>query len=324
MLVSLTIYALTGGADFGGGVWDLFAAGPRAKAQRQLIAEAIGPIWEANHVWLIVVIVLLFTAFPPAFAAISTALHIPLTIMLVGIVLRGSAFVFRAYDDPSDTAQRRWSLLFASASIVTPIMLGVTLGAIITGNLRADPATGQILTDFFSAWLAPFPFALGFFILTLFAFLAAVYLILETADPALQEDFRRRALGAAIAVGVLAWISFLTAGEGATMLWRGLSQQWWSWPFQLTTGAAAVGAIWALWRRRFQLARLLAVAQVTLIITGWGAAQYPYLVIPDLTFANTAAPDSVLLPVLGALIVGTLVLIPSFGYLYFIFKRQGD
>src|SRR5262245_55702390 len=104
MMVSLTFYALMGGADFGGGVWDLFAFGPRKRAQRELIAEAIGPIWEANHVWLILVIVILFTAFPPAFAAIATALHIPLTLMLVGIVLRGSAFTFRSYDKRTDDA----------------------------------------------------------------------------------------------------------------------------------------------------------------------------------------------------------------------------
>lgn len=104
------------------------------------------------------------------------------------------------------------------------------------------------------------------------------------------------------------------------MLWQGLSQQWWSWPFQLITGTMAVGAMWALWTRRFWWARVLAIMQVSLIIWGWGLSHFPYLVIPDLTFTNTAAPDSVLLPVLVALIVGTVVLIPSFGYLYFIFK----
>jgi cytochrome d ubiquinol oxidase subunit II len=108
IVVALTIYALTGGADFGGGVWDLLARGPRARAQRRLIADALAPIWEANHVWLIAVIVILFTAFPPAFGAIATALHIPLTAMLVGIVLRGSAFTFRSYHRPDDHVAERW------------------------------------------------------------------------------------------------------------------------------------------------------------------------------------------------------------------------
>src|SRR4030095_15270455 len=130
MLVSLTFYALLGGADYGGGVWDLFSRGPRADDQRTLIANAIGPIWEANHVWLILVVVILFTAFPVAFATIAIALHIPLTLLLIGIVLRGSAFTFRTYDSQRDSVQQRWGSLFSIASVITPVLLGIVLGAI--------------------------------------------------------------------------------------------------------------------------------------------------------------------------------------------------
>src|SRR5512132_2447517 len=122
ILGSLVLYALFGGADFGGGVWDLLASGPRRAEQRALIERAIGPIWEANHVWLILVVVLLFAAFPPAFAAISIALHVPLTLFLVGVVFRGSAFTFRAYDDRGDHRQKRWGLLFSLASVASPIL----------------------------------------------------------------------------------------------------------------------------------------------------------------------------------------------------------
>jgi cytochrome bd ubiquinol oxidase subunit II len=135
MIAALIIYALLGGADYGGGVWDLFACGERTSAQRALIAEAIGPVWEANHVWLILVIVILFTAFPPAFATISTALHIPLTLLLIGIVLRGTTFTFRAYDVQRDDVQRRWSLVFSIASMITPLLLGIVLGAIASGTI---------------------------------------------------------------------------------------------------------------------------------------------------------------------------------------------
>src|SRR5262247_2993236 len=155
MMVSLTLYALLGGADCGGGVWDLFASGPRMRAQRELIAEAIGPVWEANHVWLILVVVLLFTAFPPAFAAIATALHIPLTLMLIGIVLRGSAFTFRSYDRREDNVQRRWGHVFAVASLITPILLGIIVGAIASGNIQVRG--GVVTTGFIHSWLAPFP-----------------------------------------------------------------------------------------------------------------------------------------------------------------------
>jgi cytochrome bd-type quinol oxidase subunit 2 len=153
ILVSLTIYALGAGADFGGGVWDLFATGARRGAQRHTIARAMGPIWEANHVWLILAVVLLFAGFPVAFAALGTALHIPLSLLLIGIVLRGSAFTFRTYDDPARTAQRRWGRLFAIASLVPPVMLGVCVGAVASGSMRVRD--GRVVTDFVSQWLAP-------------------------------------------------------------------------------------------------------------------------------------------------------------------------
>ena len=185
------LYALLGGADYGGGVWDLFAFGKRKKDQRKLIEDAIGPVWEANHVWLILVVVVLFTAFPQAFSTISTALHIPLSLLLIGIILRGTSFVFRKHDTENENLRSRWSLIFSISSIITPVLLGITLGAIASGTIRVE--NGVVQTDFFSSWLAPFPFAVGFFALALFAFLAAVYLTLETENRELQEDFRKRA-----------------------------------------------------------------------------------------------------------------------------------
>ncbi|MGH9832861.1 MAG: cytochrome d ubiquinol oxidase subunit II [Blastocatellia bacterium] len=320
MMVSLTFYALMGGADFGGGVWDLFAWGNRARAQRELIAEAIGPIWEANHVWLILVIVILFTAFPPAFAAIATALHIPLTLMLIGIVLRGSAFTFRSYDKRTDDAQRRWGRVFSIASLITPIWLGVIVGAISSGRVRGEsPAT---IDGFVASWLAPFPFAVGLFALALFAFLAAVYLTVEAKDESLREDFRLRALASAIAVGVMALIVFLLSTSGAPVIRSRLGASWWAWPLQIATGVFAVCAIGALWKRRFRLARFCAAAQMTLILWGWSVAQYPYLVVPDLTISNAAAPAITLRLVWWALIAGAVLLFPSFYYLFRVFKRS--
>jgi len=130
IMVSLNAYVLLAGADFGGGVWDLLATGPRRERQRQLIASAMGPVWEANHVWLILVVVLLFTCFPPVFSRLAILLHIPLSLMLVGIVLRGSAFTFRSYDSRADLAQRRWGRVFSISSLVTPLLLGVMVGTI--------------------------------------------------------------------------------------------------------------------------------------------------------------------------------------------------
>jgi len=318
MMVSLTLYALLGGADFGGGVWDLFASGPRERAQRELIAEAIGPIWEANHVWLILVVVLLFTAFPPAFATIAIALHIPQTLMLIGVVFRGSAFTFRSYDRRTDDVQRRWGRIFSMTSLITPVLLGVTVGAISSGRIRNEYS--DFVAAFISPWIAPFPFAAGFFALALFAFLAAVYLTVEARDEALREDFRRRALASAIAVGVMALVVFLLSGNGAPMIRHRLSQSWWTWPLQIATAIFAVSAIYALWTRRFRMARFCAAAQVTLILWGWGAAQYPYLIAPDVTIYNSAAPAITLRLVWWALLAGSALLFPSFYYLFRVFK----
>lgn len=320
MLLSLTAYALFGGADFGGGVWDLLASGPRAARQRALIADAIGPIWEANHVWLILVVVLLFTAFPAAFAAIMTALHIPLTLMLIGIVLRGAAFTFRAYDSQSDDVQRRWGRVFAVASVVTPLMLGVCVGAIASGAISVRG--GVVTSGFLAAWLTPFAWSVGALALALFAFLAAVYLTLETADADLREDMRRRALLAGLAVGLCALAVYLLSGAGAPRIRAGLSASPWALPLQIGTGAVALGALAALWRRRFGLARVLAAVQTALILWGWGVAQFPYLVEPDISIQDAAAPQVTLRLLLGALGAGALVLLPSLYALFRVFKSH--
>src|SRR6185503_10042428 len=270
MVASLVLYALLGGADYGGGVWDLFAFGPRAREQRKLIAEAISPVWEANHVWLILVVVILFTAFPPAFAAIATALHIPITLLLIGIVLRGTAFTFRTYDVQHDDVQRRWSLVFSIASIITPVLLGSILGAIASGTIRF--AEGIVTNGFLRPWLAPFPFAVGFFALALFAFLAAVYLTLETRNRELQEDFRLRATLSGVVVGILALTVFVLAGTGAPTVHAGISRSSWALALHVLTAVFATSAFYALWSRRYKLARVCAATQVTLILLGWAFA----------------------------------------------------
>lgn len=320
MVGSLVLYALLGGADYGGGVWDLFAFGRRAREQRKLIADAIGPVWEANHVWLILVIVILFTAFPPAFAVIATALHIPITLLLIGIVLRGTAFTFRSYDVQRDDVQRRWSLVFSIASIITPILLGVILGAIASGTIRVE--NGAVASGFFNSWLAPFPFAVGFFALALFAFLAAVYLTVEAEPRDLGEDFRLRALIAGVAVGLLALTVFILSGSGAPAVRAGISRTWWALGLHILTAIFAIGAFVTLWTRRYKAARICAAAQVTMILLGWALAQYPNLVEPDLSITSAAAPPITLELLLAALAAGALLLFPSYYYLIRVFKAE--
>ena len=317
-VVALIVYALTAGADFGGGVWDALARGPRKQAQRALIADAITPIWEANHVWLILVIVLLFTCFPAAFARLAIVLHIPLAMLLIGIVARGSAFTFRAYDSKDDLVQRRWGSIFAGASVVTPLVLGVCVGAVASG--RVVIGGGSFIARFVSPWLTPFAMAVGVFALVLFAFLAAVYLTLEAGEPELQEDFRRRALITAALVFVAAFMVLLLSGAAAPRVRLGLTTRPWAIPLHIATGLAAVTAMWGLWSRQYRAARLAAGSQVALILVGWVFAQYPFLVPPDLSIEFSAGPAVTLRLVLIALAAGAVLLVPSLRYLFRIFK----
>ena len=319
-LLALTAYVTFGGADFGGGIWDGLASGPRQAAQRTLIAHTIGPIWEANQVWLVLVVVLLFTCFPAAFAAIMTVLHIPIALMLIGVVLRGSAFTFRAYDTSGDAAQQRWGRTFAMASVITPVLFGVCIGTIASGALRPTVPSMGAYAIYVAPWLAPFPIACGIFTLALFSFLAAVYLTVEAREPALQNDFRRRALWSTVAVFIAAFGTLLLAHREAPRLQTGVTATPWAPALHIATGLAAIIAIWALWTRRYRLARVAAPAQVALIMWGWGASQYPDILPGWMTIAGAAAPAITLRLTLIGLAGGTVILAPSLWYLFRLFS----
>lgn len=322
MVLALHAYALLGGADFGGGLWDLLARGPRQQAQRDLIADAIGPIWEANHVWLILVVVMLFTCFPAAFASYAIALHIPLTLMLIGVVLRGSAFTFRSYDSRRDAVQRRWGLVFSIASLVTPVLLGVSLGAALSGAVGASVTAPTAFGRFVAPWLGPFPWAVGLFVLAVFAYLAAVYLTVEAPEAALREDFRARALGSALGVFVTGGVVLALARQDAPFLWNGLLASPRAIPVHLSAAAAAVLAAWALWQRRYALARWAAIFEASAIVWAWAWVQWPYFVPPDRTIDDLAAPTATMRLVAIGLAAGFVILVPSFWVLFRIFKRR--
>ncbi|RZU40351.1 cytochrome d ubiquinol oxidase subunit II [Edaphobacter modestus] len=321
LMASLTFYVLFGGADYGGGVWDLLARGPRAQKQRELIAHAITPVWEANHVWLILVVVLLFAGFPPAFAAVSTALNIPLTVLTIGIVMRGSSFIFRAYHTSDYRTQRRWGVIFAIASTITPLCLGVIVGAISSGRVIVKDGVSE--NGFLAPWLGVFPVTVGFFALSLFVFLAAVYLTVEAKEPALQRDFRRRALASGIIVAVMALGTFLAAKTGAPDIYAELLRPSIAWVVQGATALFSIAAFGALLLRRYRVARIATMLQVSSILWGWGIAQAPYLLQGRMTIAQGAAAPSVLWALIGATAIGLLVLFPSLWYLMRLFKT-GD
>ncbi len=319
VVIGLTIYVVLAGADFGGGVWDLIAYGPRKAAQREAIAKAMGPVWEANHVWLIFVLVLLFTAFPPAFAAMSTALAIPLTLVMFGIVLRGASFVFRAHAASLVGAQKIFGSVFGSASLITPFVLGLCVGALGSGNIRVNE-DGKILSSYFTPWLAPFPILIGLLAVALCAFLAAVFLTNETSGE-LQEDFRRRAVISGIATAFIATLALPFTINGAPLLWEQLI---WGRATPLVVGTVLLGlvAMLASYLRHYRVARIATIGEVACIVGGWALAQAPYMIVPDLTVTGSAAPASALGPQLIALLCGMLVLLPSLYLLFKVFKGR--
>lgn len=317
--LALVIYALSGGADLGVGLWSLLAGGQRREAQRSAIVRAIGPIWEANHVWLIFVIVVLFSGFSRAFAVLSTALHIPIALVLLGLVLRGSAYVFHAYGIQGEAATRRWQALFGWASIVTSLALGLVVGGISSGEIRVRG--NDVTSGFWSGWLTPFSFSVGFFTLALFALLAAVYLSAET-DGLVADDFRRRALAMEGICALLAALVFVLAADGAPGLYERLASSTWTWPVQLATAAAAGSAILLLLRKRMRLARYAVALQVALVLLGWGLSLRGYFIPPDVTLARATTHPEILPTLALVLALGSVVLGPALAYLFWIFKRH--
>ncbi|MBV2366571.1 cytochrome d ubiquinol oxidase subunit II [Streptomonospora nanhaiensis] len=319
--IGVTAYVLFGGADFGGGVWDLLAGGAeRGARQRALVEHSIGPVWEANHVWLIFVIVLAWTGVPSVFAAVASTLYVPLTLTALGIIARGSAFAFRKAS--TLLWQRRlFGAAFAFSSVVTPFFLGTVAGAIASGRVPPGIAEG----DLTASWLNPTSLVSGALAVGTAAYLAAVYLTRDAqraGDTALAAAFRRRALAAGVVVGGLSALGLAVLRADAPRLFG-----------QLTTGAAlpllvlsvAAGVVslaLLAWTRAYLAVRVTAALAVVGLLWGWGVGQYPHL-LPGVTLHEAAATPAVLAATLGALAVGALLLVPSLVWLYATFQR-GD
>ena len=320
IIVAVVMYCLLAGADFGAGFWDLLCSGPRAEQQRELIENAIEPVWETNNVWLILVVVLMFVGFPSAFGAISVGLAVPVFLILLGIILRGSSYVFRAYFTGNVQTQLYWGKLFSIASCVTPLFLGIVIGAISSDTVvltNGVPDRGWLGT-----WLHPFPLLVGLLSLSLFTYLSACYLTLEAEEPQLQEDFRRRALFSGFVSLLAAFATYAAAGSFAQEIQDGLSRAPYVWLIEVVAAIASLAAFQALWVRSYRRARFAAAVQVGLIVIGWGVAQFPYLVRPNLTIAQAAAPMNVLVDIEITCAIGAIILLPSLYLLFSVFKAH--
>jgi cytochrome d ubiquinol oxidase subunit II len=320
-LAGVIAYALLAGADFGGGVWDLVAAGPRKKQQRLAVQAAMGPVWEANHVWLIFVLVVLFTCFPRGYAALAIALFVPFHLALLGIMLRGASFVFRSYQSRQKEAAAEtsaWGIVFGVASIISPLLLGVAFGVVTQGGIRVEQ--GDVILPGHARWLSPYCVGNGLLALSACAYLAAVYLTNET-EGELREDFRQRAIFAGTATAILAGVVVVLAWMEARWFFdRLLSLR--TLPVVVAGVACFAGSAWSVFTRRYWLSRAFAAGEISLLILGWGLAQYPYLVYPDLALDSVAAPVATLRFVVLSLPVGAALIIPSLWLLLRVFKSR--
>jgi cytochrome d ubiquinol oxidase subunit II len=315
---ALAAYAVLAGADFGGGVWDLLATGPRAAAQRRAVSEAMGPVWEANHVWLIFLIVGLYTAFPSAFGILALALYLPLTIALVGIVLRGAAFAFRAHGSEAVGGASAWGIAFGAASVIAPFFMGTGVAAVASGSIRV--ARGSLISGFGAGWATPFGLLLGLFVVAICAYLTATYLMVETEGTPLEADFRRRAIAASLVSGVLAIVCLALTPIAApalanSLFGRGLPLL----VLALLNGPLALVAVWLSHPR---LARVAVAAQVIFVLGAWVVGQWPYLIPPDVTIQSAAAPGATLTSLLVVIGIGMVFLLPSLWLLFRVFKAR--
>ena len=320
MAVGFVLYAVMGGADFGAGIWEFTGLLHASKEEQELTNKSMGPIWETNHVWLIFVVVVLFSAFPAAFAGISRALWAPLLLGLAGIVFRGTGFALRYYAAGEARLQQVWGQVFAFASILAPFFLGAAAGAVASGALDID-ARGRFHGDYLTGWLTPFSMYIGLFSVGLCAYLAAVYLTRDASrenKTELIELWRKRGLATGLWMGVLALVGLAMLATGAPALWAGFVAR--SWPLAIASGAAGVFSLWALHQRHFSAASVGSAAAVATVVAGWALAQYPVLLPPDVTVEDVKAPDTVLWAMIYAVCGGALILVPSLIYLFYVFK----
>jgi len=317
--VGVSFYAVFGGADFGAGFWALIAGGgERGRRPRELIDYAIGPVWEANHVWLIFILVVLWTAFATAFGSIFSTLFIPLSLAVLGIVLRGSGFAFQ-HTARSRVDRHRAERVFGFSSLLTPFFMGSVVGAVASGRVPVGNAAG----DPVSSWLNPLSLLIGALFVATSAYLAAVFLVTDahrTDSPDLERYFTRRAVVAGLVTGVLAAASIVALREDARLVYDGLLDE--GLPLVVLSLLCATGVLILLRRGTRRGTRALAVGAFVAMIWGWGAAQYPYLLPETLTIADGAAVSAALTSVLIVFAVAVVLVLPSIVLLFTLTQRS--
>jgi cytochrome d ubiquinol oxidase subunit II len=319
LFVGIVAYAIFGGADFGAGFWDLVAGGTERGARpRAVIDASIGPVWEANHVWLIFCFVVLWTAFSPAYASIWLTLFVPLTLAALGIVLRGSSFAFRKAVF-RDRDRRNFGAAFAISSVLVPFFLGAVAGGIASGRVPPGGRAG----DPVDSWLNPTSILGGVLAVAVVAFLAAVYLVFDAArlgDDDMVGYFRRRAIGSAVAAGVVAFAGLFILRDDARYVFDGLMSR--GLPLVVLSAACGAGTLMLLMRDTHRGARLLAIGAVAAVVAAWGVAQWDYVLPTTMTVGQAASPAGSLKTVLAVTVAALVIIVPAF-ILLFVLDNRG-
>jgi cytochrome d ubiquinol oxidase subunit II len=319
LFLGVIAYGVFAGADFGSGIWDLTAGGDEAGGPlRTLIDRVIGPVWEANHVWLIYVLVFLWTGFPAAFAAVMETLFIPFSLAGLGIVARGSAFAFRKFA-PSLATARLFGGLFALSSVVTPFLLGCVAGAVASGRVPID-GDG----DPWTSWTGPTSLVGGTLAVLTCGFLAASFLTAEAERrnlPDLVDACRRRALWIGGLAGAVALLGIVPLQADAETLFDGLTGR--ALPAVAISALAGAAALWALWRRRLLVARVAATAAVVAVLVGWGVAQYPWILADTAEIDEVAGDQATLWALVVTFGLAAVTVVPALVYLFWLTQRSG-
>jgi cytochrome d ubiquinol oxidase subunit II len=317
--VGVTVYAVLGGADFGAGFWDLLAGdAERGRRPRDLIDRAITPVWEANHTWLIFDLVVLWTAFSAAFAAVMSTLFVPLVLAALGIVLRGAGFAFR-HVSRRLAAQRLFGASFALASVLTPFFMGTVVGAVASGRVTPSTGAGQA----WSSWTGALPLLVGVMFVITCAYLAAAFLVHEarrSGDEELERYFRKRALVAGAAGGAVAAVGLVVLHADARYVYDGIVGK--ALPLAILSLVCGIAAMVLLARNAVRFVRGVAVLAVAAIVWAWGVAQYPYLLPKTLTVDQAAAANDTMTTLLVVFVIAALVVLPSLGLLFALSQRS--
>ncbi|BCI51755.1 cytochrome D ubiquinol oxidase subunit II [Mycolicibacterium litorale] len=311
MFLGVVVYALFGGADFGSGFYDLTAGDARSGAKvRTLVDHSIGPVWEANHVWLIYILVIWWTGFPATFAAATTTLFIPLALALAGIVLRGASFAFRKYSETVSQA-RLFGAIFAASSLISPFFLGTVAGAIASGRVPAEGYGDRV-----GSWLNPTSLVGGCLAVATCVFLAGVFLTADAdraGDTDLADGLRRRTLGVGVVTGLVVFAGLYPVTRDAPTLAAGLRTH--AAPLLVVALLAGVAALWLVFRRRYAISRVPAAVAVASVITGWGVGQYPWLLVDEVTIDDAAGAQATLVGLLIVVALAGVIVLPSLAYL---------